>query len=207
MVEWLLCDCEDCSVVRDGEVGLYCRQTAKCGLHIVRWTQLTTSLLNTIVQNLLGNIPPLSLNIKTAGPLLRLLLAQRDLEEPDFDPQSALEVFKVFCSLPTSVEADLASFQATWTPEDAEEMPDPPMFYCTLARQLTETDEFGSTIRAVQIQWSIDPQTPDLEDLEVWSDEFPNLDDFFRHIEASAQFKALAANATIAELYAVELDG
>ena len=97
-----------------------------------------------------------------------------------------------------------SSFQATWTPEDAAEIPDPPLFYCTWSRELHDSDELFPESRAVQIQWAFDADPGALDDLEVWSDEFPDLDSFFRRVEASPQFKALIESDSIGELYTVE---
>ena len=153
-----------------------------------------------------ASLPPLELNIKTAGPLLRLLLAQRGLEDPDLEPDGAWDVFKLFCRLPAKTEVDLVSFQATWTPEDAEQAPDPPLFYCTWTRELTEADEFFSNTRAIQIQWSFDPQESGLDEFEAWSEDFPNLDAFIQQVESTPQFRALMASNGLADIYTFDLE-
>jgi hypothetical protein len=155
---------------------------------------------------IVSHLPNLQINLITAGPLLRLLLAMDDAEDPYSPSESNWEVFKLFCRLPASVTSDVISFQASWTPEDAAEVPDPPMFYCTWSRELQDSERFVPETRAVQIQWAIDPGTDVMQDFEAWSDDFPDLESFFAAVEGSPQFRCLIASEGMGELYTVDAD-
>lgn len=151
-----------------------------------------------------NDLPRFSLNALTGAPLLRLLLAIRGEEPPSLDAEVAWQVFKQFARIPTDQSHDLVSFQATWRPEDTEDQPDPPIFYVTWARELTASA--GSITRAVQLQWCFDPASETLDEIELWSDAYPDLDGFFGAIETSPEFRSLMTTPSTVELYAAELD-
>lgn len=146
-----------------------------------------------------------SLNAFTGGPLLQLMLAIRGEEPPSLDTDVAWEVFKQFARIPTDQGHDLISFQATWTPGDRVEAPDPPIFYVSWSRELSADDGYTRVIRAVQLQWCFDPAEGDLSDVDLWSDSYADLDAFFADIESRAEFKALLSNQSAVDLYTVDL--
>ena len=155
------------------------------------------------------DLPPLEVNLLTAGPLLRLILAQHGAEPPQMSAQDAWSAFKVFMHFRSLLSNDVASFQATWNPEDTVDVPDPdpPIFYCTWSRELVDdSGPMGQEGRAIQIQWAFDPVEDHLGELEIWSDAFATLDEFFNAVEVSAPFHALLHSNAIAELYTVDAE-
>jgi hypothetical protein len=159
------------------------------------------------MSGIVEGLPALELNLKTAGPLLRLLLAQHDLDDPCYQPDVAWKVFQLFCRLPARVTSDIVSFQSTLAPEDINDHPDPRVVYCTWSRELTESDEFGSASRAIQLQWTFDPMNSELEDVELWSADFPDLHSFFSAAEATPQFQALLRSDVLtSDIFTVDLE-
>lgn len=155
----------------------------------------------------MSDLPPLEINLLTAGPLLRLILAQHDVEPPNMPAAEAWEAFKVFLRFPSALRTDVASFQATWTPEDTVDVPDPPFFYCTWSRELVDdTGLVGPEGRAIQIQWAFDPVDQDVPEMEIWSDAFDSLQAFFDAVEGSEAFRSLLRHEAIAELYTVDTE-
>lgn len=148
-------------------------------------------------------IPPLQLNEQTASPLLKLLLAQRDLEPPELSPEGAWDVFKVFASIPCRGTTGGVSFQATWRLEDPTESSEIPFLYCTLMREV-RTDPVVAG-RAVMIQWAVEADSS-MEEVEIWSDHFDDADGFFAAVEASPQFQALVERNGTADVYEVFLE-
>jgi hypothetical protein len=157
-------------------------------------------------QNLREALPPLILNGVTAGPLLNLLLAMRGEEPPNLDAAVAWDVFKLFCSLPAEGVSDVISFQATWFPEDIEQRSDPPLFYCTWSREITVETEYGPSTRAIQVKWAFDPQVSDLDEVALWSDSTPDLATFFGHGEETREFVTLTREATVGDVYSLEVE-
>lgn len=151
-------------------------------------------------------LPPLTLNLLTAAPLLRLLLALQGHDADDLDPKVTWNAFKEFGRWTADTPGDVLSFQATWTPADTVEAPDPPFFYCTISRELTPDEDDLTAIRSVQIQWSFDVPENEVEEIEVWSDAFSDLDSFFEHVEESDAFRALAVYGSLGEFYTVDSD-
>lgn len=150
------------------------------------------------------DLPPLELNALTLGPLLRLLLAQHGLEADMLPPDDAWHVFRIFARLPCPGLRDVCSFQATRRSED-DEPPLVPYLYCTLSRELAT--EAGEGLRATQIQWGVDlDKDEDVEEVELWSDDFDDLEAFFARVEEAPAFGALLRLGGLSEVFDVYLD-
>lgn len=147
--------------------------------------------------------PPLRLNEQTASPLLKLLLAQRDLEAPELSPEDTWEVFKAFASIPCGGTTGGVSFQATWRVEDVTDSSKIPFLYCTLMREV-RTDPVVPG-RAVMIQWAVEADSS-MEEAEIWSDDFDDADAFFAAVETSPQFQVLVERSGIADVYEAFLE-
>jgi len=145
----------------------------------------------------------LHVNTLTAGPLLRLLLALDGMEPPLVDPVRAWPVFKRYAGMPSASEEDVIGFQARWVEEPGNE----PVVFCALERRLTDTDgnPLGMT-RTVQLEYTYDAgDASELEDVEVWSDEFENLADFFQEVEGLPQFEIMQSiPAIMCDIYTEE---
>ena len=59
-------------------------------------------------------LPPTDLNVLTADPILRLLVAEMGLEAPAIPFQDGWSVFKRFAAFPTRVADGGATFQARY---------------------------------------------------------------------------------------------
>jgi len=142
-------------------------------------------------------------NTLTAGPLLRLLLALEGMEPPLVTPDRAWEVFKRYARMPSAADDDVVSFQARWVEEPGNE----PVVFCGLARRLTDAERnpLGLT-RTVQLEYVYEAEDAgEFEDIEIWSDEFESLDDFFQEVEGLAQFELMqSAPVVMCDIYTEE---
>jgi hypothetical protein len=129
--------------------------------------------------------PPL--NTLTAGPMLRLMLAM-DGMEPPLPGRRSWKVFKAFLSLPSSSDADVASFQSTWIREDPAE----PTFLVRFVRELTDdvgyTGQRRTRIVEIQFLYQLSDELP-LAARELWSDDFDSMQGFTEAVEAAPEWK------------------
>ena len=133
--------------------------------------------------------PDIPVTMLSAGPLLRLMLALEGMEPPKLDPMRSWTVFQRFAALPAQATQDVATFQVTWVTE----IDGPPILFCVLARQLTESVRgMAETTRSIQVEFSFEAESDELEDIEVWSDEFESLDAFVAHVEELPHFEIIA---------------
>lgn len=142
-------------------------------------------------EDMLAVLPPdIPVTLLTASPLLRLMLALDGMEPPAIDPMRAWAVFLRFAARPADAAQDVATFQATWV----DEVDGPPILFCVLARQLTQSGRgVAETTRSIQIEFSFEVEyAEELEDLEVWSDEFETLEAFADHVEQLPHFEVIA---------------
>jgi hypothetical protein len=142
-------------------------------------------------------------NTLTAAPLLRLLLALEGMEPPLVIPAGAWAVFKRYARMPSAADDDAVGFLARWVEEPGNE----PVVFCVLERRLTDAagNPLGMT-RTVQLEYTYDAEdASDLEDIEIWSDEFESLDDFFQEVEDLPQFELMqSAPVLTCDLYTEE---
>jgi len=129
-------------------------------------------------------------NTITAGPLLNLLLALDGMEVPE-DPQDVWPVFKKFAAVPSTSELDVIGFQIAWEPLD-----DRVVVRCSWVRQLRDDAAgYGTIERLIEIIYGYDYTLDAPAELDVWSDKYRKLDDFFAAVEASKEFQFLLDNA------------
>lgn len=131
---------------------------------------------------------------------MRLLLASDGMEPPELDLQRAWPVFKYFATLVADSEEDVIGFQARWVGETAED----PIMVCTWVRQLTDEAPGFRLTRAIELDYTLDtPFNPRIEDVELWSDDYGSVAEFFGEVEQLPHF-LLAAQSTVAmcDIYA-----
>ena len=148
---------------------------------------------------------PLTLNVLTAGPILRLLVAALGYENDDIPFPEGWAAFKNFLAFPTVIGDDGGTFQVC----PAEE--DPLVFDVFIGRQLSErrrsqlSEVDYEDTRIVGINFVLEAPDP-VDELEVWSKDFPDLSTFFGHVENTSAFHAaLSAQLAIATFYSQEI--
>ena len=134
-------------------------------------------------------------NTITAGPLLNLLLAMDGMEEPA-DPRRAWAVFKRFAQVPSSSTQDVLGFQVRWIQVGDGY----PVLTCAWVRQLTDDAGYTTEItRIISLEYSYDSGRQELtsypEDLELWSDDYSTLSEFFGDVEQQPQFSFMLQHA------------
>src|SRR5215208_1089992 len=92
----------------------------------LRGTEELILSLKRLIMDSTHDLSRLTVNMVTAGPWLRLLLALRGQELPSYDPEVCWDVFKHFARFPAEYGHELLSFQGTWTEEDPADRPNPP---------------------------------------------------------------------------------
>jgi hypothetical protein len=144
-------------------------------------------------------------NTITAGPLLNLMLALAGMESPE-EPARAWEVFKRFARAPSTSSHDVIAFQVGWIEVDGGD----PLLSCSWVRQLTDDAAgYGDITRAVQLEYGYDEKLLHVPNsIDVWSDEFPSLAEFFEAVERQSQFGFMMETAaSISGVYVRDDDG
>jgi len=125
-----------------------------------------------------------AITITTAEAALRLLLAAADLEPPHaLPPSECWPVFKVFCTVPTQDADEGASFQTELITEDQ------PVAAVRFVRQLRGTLFQKPYVRSAVVQFLFTDPPTSFAERDVWSVDYPTLDEFFGHVEELAEFQ------------------
>jgi hypothetical protein len=132
----------------------------------------------------------LKLTVLSADPILRLLVARLGHEESDLPFAASWMAFKRFMAFPTTVSGGAGTFQIIRNEADGR------VLEICFGRQLSEERaEYGGTdTRVVGIHFLFSPvAAPDdgrrVLEIEMWSSNFPSLDDFYRGVEATDAFR------------------
>ena len=124
-------------------------------------------------------------NIKTAEAVLLYMLADAGFEPPLISVREGWKVFQQFLAQPAESQTDLSSFQTVWIREN----PGAPIYQVTFSRQLSEPDEnLGTQTRAIGVQFLFDEAPSTIGEVEVWSNDFRNVDAFVDHVEGLPEF-------------------
>lgn len=138
-------------------------------------------------------------NTITAGPLLNLMLALEGMEAPG-EPDATWEVFKRFAQVPSQSVHDVVGFQVVWIQVEGGD----PFLSCSWVRQLTDDAAgYDELTRAIQVEYAYSSGLLNVPDpVEIWSDEYGSLAEFFEAVEAQPQFAfLLQTSATFTGVY------
>jgi hypothetical protein len=132
------------------------------------------------------------------------MLALDGMEAPG-EPGRSWDVFKRFAQVPSTSVHDVLAFQVGWIRIDDGD----PLLSCSWVRQLTDDAAgYGELTRAIQLEYGYSERlllVPD--ELDLWSDEFNSLREFFEAVEDQPQFKFLMATpASFTGVYVREQD-
>lgn len=135
-------------------------------------------------------------NVRTAQPVLRYLLAEAGFEPPLVPVREGWDIFKRFLSMPATAAKDRACLQTSWIRENPAE----PVFSFVVCRQLTD-DPTGVDVRTIGLNFLFDPADSRLTEDELWAEDYGGLDLFFRKVENSPAFAyALGATPTLGDV-------
>lgn len=124
-------------------------------------------------------------NTLTSLPILKYLLAEQGIEPPAIPFRTGWEVFQAFLKLPAESREDLAGFQVSWLKENPQE----PVLQVMLCRQLQDDGTgIGSLRRIVGLQFLYSGARVTVDDLDLWSKDFPSLDRFLDEVEKQPAF-------------------
>ena len=124
-------------------------------------------------------------NTLTALPVLKYLLAEEGIEPPIIPFRRGWEVFQRFLKLPAESQEDVAGFQVTWLRENPEE----PVLEVLLCRQLRDASPgIGLLRRIVAVQFLYGGARVTVDDMDLWSADFPSLDRFLDRVEKEPAF-------------------
>ncbi len=147
------------------------------------------------------------LDFYTARPILLLLLAQQELEEPDLDPDTSLLIFRDFLALPYDGKEEGAAFRAYLTAEG----PDGGTLAVSLARRVHGPPayvEIGKTARErdVGIKWDyILEDVGSLRSELLWAKDFADPQAFIAAVAATPAWTFTRQNPTEASVFAREV--
>jgi len=133
---------------------------------------------------------------------LRRHLASARLDPDHLQPWPAWKVFKDFLHREVDAVYDAASFQ--YDPSDSEDATEvPAMFW---VRQFTERDpdtNEDELVGSLTVEFLYPPGTvPPHEDAEVWTLDFPDLEQWSSTVEGTAQFQdAVSREPTSTRVY------
>ena len=144
----------------------------------------------------------LRVNTLTALPALQYMLADAGLAAPHFSFRAAWEVFQRYLAVPSDASEDIAGFQPTWVRENALD----PVFEVRLCRQVTDTKGgYGSTARVVGIDFRFEGAPAEMDEVEVWANDFATLKQFIQRVEQGTEFR-YALGGRLIEAEAIVLD-
>ena len=128
----------------------------------------------------------MKIDVLTAKPALELMLASNSQEAPYSNFPLVWEVFVNYLRVPAEAVEDIACFQTSLLADAPDEEPG---VVFILGRQLS--DAAGDT-RCVQLQFTLgDAYSGSLDDVDVWSSDFPDLQAFVQFIEQLPHFRLL----------------
>jgi len=136
-------------------------------------------------------LPPIPLNLCTAEPILRLLVALRGHDQEHFSVLGAWEAFKLFGEIETTLEDGGATFQVY--PAEASSS----QFEVFFGRQLTGPTEPGYRLsRMVGVHVLLETSEREVDPEELWSHDLSDRAAFFSRVEGLEQL-AIAARAPL----------
>lgn len=147
------------------------------------------------------------LDYYTAKPILALLLAQQELEEPDLDPETCLHVFRDFLALPYDGKDDGGAFRAYLTAEG----PDGGTLAVSLARRVHGPPAYVDIGRAVRerdvgIRWDyILEDVGSLRSELVWARDYPDPTAFVAAVATTPAWRFTCRTPTEATVFAREV--
>lgn len=144
----------------------------------------------------------LRVNTLTALPALQYMLANAGLEAPHFAFRPGWDAFQRFLAVPSDSSSDSAGFQTTWVRDNALD----PVFEVRLCRQVTDAKgSFGTTTRVVGVEFQFEGAPDEMEEIELWASDSPNLEQFIATVERTREFQ-YARGGRVIEAEAIVLD-
>lgn len=117
------------------------------------------------------------INLLTADPILRLMLAEAGYETFHFPFDVAWRVFAAYLTVDSVCEGDHASFEAE-TVEDGT-------FFARFTRELRDSQ--GDAI-AVVLESYWESERPDHENVEIWTDDYESLEEYLDAVSSHPVF-------------------
>jgi len=146
-------------------------------------------------------MPEIRLDILTADPLLRLLVAAEGHEAPPFVP--SWRAFKRFMALPTLIRDGGATFQVFESEGDLSQLE---VFFGRELGQLHVSVDDWEEVRVVGVHFVFDVEHA-LEPHDLWSRDEASVDEFFELVEGSDAYRLASEGQLIASaFYSQEAD-